>query len=65
MGFHITDMQLNVLFQTWQTNYHIYAPATFLAADAFLIQIVSVMEKLNMLTKSCSTKNLIIPSRKC
>ena len=65
MGFHITDMQLNVLFQTWQTNYHIYAPRNFSGGGAFLIQIVSVMEKLNMLTKSCSTKNLIILSRKC
>ena len=35
MGFHITDMQLNVLFQTWQTNYHIYAPRNFSGGGRF------------------------------
>ena len=35
MGFHITDMQLNVLFQTWQTNYHIYAPHNFSGGGRF------------------------------
>ena len=35
MGCHITDMQLNVLFQTWQTNYHIYAPRNFSGGGRF------------------------------
>lgn len=35
MGFHITDMQLNALFQTWQTNYHIYAPRNFSGGGRF------------------------------
>ena len=35
MGFHITDMQLNVLFQTWQTNYHIYATRNFSGGGRF------------------------------
>ena len=35
MGFHVTDMQLNALFQTWQTNYHIYAPRNFSGGGRF------------------------------
>ena len=35
MGFHITDMQLNVLFQTLLTNYHIYAPRNFSGGGRF------------------------------
>ena len=35
MGFHVTDMQLNALFQTWQTNYDIYAPRNFSGGGRF------------------------------
>ena len=35
MGFHVTDMQLNALFQTWQTNYDIYAPRNFPGGGRF------------------------------
>lgn len=35
MGFHVTGMQLDVLFQTWQSNYHIYAPRNFSGGGRF------------------------------
>lgn len=35
MGFHVTNMQLNTLFQTWQTNYQIYAPRNFSGGGRF------------------------------
>lgn len=35
MGFHITNMQLNELFQSWRINYDIYAPRNFSGGGRF------------------------------
>ena len=35
MGFCVTSMQLNALFQTWQSEYHIYAPCNFPGGGRF------------------------------
>lgn len=35
MGFSATGIQMNALFQTWQANYHIYAPRRFSGGGRF------------------------------